>query len=543
MRSPGFILICHIAATVFATAAPTNDPAAAFGLPWTSDIKWSQVVDVTHMPGADTDAKLAAAQKELASRGGGVVFFPPGAYRFRESIRLLDGVVLRGAPPAEADARKDEYQLASRIEFPKYQFSAEGDGTPIGTAFKAIELVDPATASNCGVVHLAINRGHILFNRAEDGTCGKNRIIHGCILRNTAFADPGIPDSSVGQKPWQRYTWRFGAAIEAKSAENLLISNNRLPKSGEDDFKMDGYIVKDRKTGPVAIDGVVFDYDNRPGIYANHESLGGNGGQGPDGTPETHPLGFRKGVVIRNNHVFSTGRCAIGFSGDGTVCADNVIRFPKDVWRPTATGRDLTGGSSTNDNRAIEVRGWRWIVSGNDYIVHRNWAFDRKHPINDGEGIMHEDHANSIIRDSVLSNNRGNTYLSMYKTAGIDGLLVEGNDIRLGDGRQTIAGGAAIFVSANRTDDAFPCRNVRIIGNTVGVGGISLIGIPAGGNVIRGNRTAGTAGTEGGYLIENRAGAKVEDNTGFDRLDEAPWIGHKAAKEAARAKRTQPKPR
>ncbi len=505
-------------------------------------MKWSQVVDITTVAGADTDARLAAAQKELAARGGGVVFLPAGEYRFKDSIRLLDGIILRGTPPTgEGDARKDAYQLTSRIEFPKYQFKAEGDGTPLDTAFKAIELADPAKASNCGIVHLAVNRGHILLGQAADGACGRNRIVHGCILRNTAFADPGIPDKAIGQKPWQRHTWRFGAAIEAKSAENLLISNNRLPQSGEDDFKMNGFVVLSNERGkakaPVEIDGVPFDYDNRPGIYANHENLGGNGGQGPDGTPETHPLGFRKGVVIRNNRIHSTGRCAIGFSGDGTVCSDNVIRFAKDVWRPTATGKDLTGGSSTNDNRAIEARGWRWVISGNDYTVHRNWSYERKHPINDGEGIMHEDHANSIIRDSVLTNNRGNTYLSMYKTAGIDGLLVEGNDIRLGDGRQTIAGGSAIYVNANRTDDPFPCRNVRIIGNTVGVGGISLIGTPAGGNVIRGNRTAGPAASGTGYTIENRAGAKVADNTGFARVDDAPWIGHKAAKEAARLKR------
>ena len=46
---------------------------------------------------------------------------------------------------------------------------------------------------------------------------------------------------------------------------------------------------------------------------------------------------------------------------------------------------------------------------------------------------MHEDHVNATVKDSVLTNNRGNAYLSIYQTAGIDGLLVEGNDIRLAD--------------------------------------------------------------------------------------------------------------
>lgn len=33
------------------------------------------------------------------------------------------------------------------------------------------------------------------------------------------------------------------------SAGNLLISNNRLPKSGEDDFKMNGYVVQATERG------------------------------------------------------------------------------------------------------------------------------------------------------------------------------------------------------------------------------------------------------------------------------------------------------
>lgn len=542
-------LIAFTFGASFLAAAPVDDPAASLKLPWTADIRWSQVVDITTMSGADADAKLAAAQRDLAARGGGVVFFPPGEYRFKESILLLDGIVLRGAPPEkESDARKEGYQLASRLEFPRYQFKAEGEGTPIDTAFKWIGLADPAKASNCGVVHLAINRGHILFKQGDDGTCGRNRLVHGCILHNAAFADPGIPDKSIGQKPWQRHTWRFGAAIEVKSAENLLISNNRLPKSGDDDFRMNGYVVQFNAKGgkqTAEVDGVPFDYDNRPGIYANHETLGGPGGNGPDGTPETHPLGFRKGVVIRNNHVYSTGRCAIGFSGDGTVCSDNVIRFARDVWRPTATGRDRTGGAATNDNRAMEIRGWRWTVSNNDFEVYRNLSFDKNYYINDGEGLMHEDHANSTILDSVMTGNKGNAYLSLYKTAGIDGLLVANNEILLADNAGTLP---AIFVCSNRTNDAFPTRRARILDNIVGGSGIVIDGsTESSDNLIKGNRTQGPANPRaGGYVITNQANAKVEGNTGFDRVVNERWISKKerdaeekrlkAEKEAAKKK-------
>lgn len=88
------------------------------------------------------------------------------------------------------------------------------------------------------------------------------------------------------------------------------------------------------------------------------------------------------------------------------------------------------------------MRGWRWIVEDNDYEVYRSWAADRKYHINDGEGLMHENHCNAHIRDSRITGNRGNAYLSLYKTGGIDGLLIEGNDI-------SVDHGMAIFVDAD----------------------------------------------------------------------------------------------
>jgi len=492
---------------------PTNNPTAHLKLPWTDTLAWRNSLDVTRVPGKDITEQLASAQALLAARGGGVVFFPPGNYRFTESLNLKSGIILRGADPSPVtSATHDGYQPATRFEFPKYEPGFTGNGTPTLTAFKGIYLEQPATDSNCGVVNIALNRGHIHLGGGENHAAGRNRIVFGCLLCNAAVADPAVPNEKIGQQPWQRFTQRHFAAIDVCAEANLLVANNRLPRSGEDNFTMNGYKLLDAKKQLVSVDGIVFDYDNRPAMYVNHFALGGQGGQGPDGTPATHPFGFRKGTVIRDNYIYNSGRMGIGFSGDGVQCLNNIIRFPADVWRPTATGQQLTSGSSTNDNRAVEMRGWRWVVSGNDYLVHRNWAYDRKYKINDGEGLMHEDHVNSTVQDSVLVNNRGNTYLSIYKTAGIDGLLVEGNEIRLGDGRQTIATGAAIFVSADRTKDRFPCRNVRIINNTTAGGGILISGTPAEKNLVRGNRHVGDTPAK----LINKADATLEANTGYE---------------------------
>ncbi|MFM8275337.1 MAG: hypothetical protein ACKODX_23795, partial [Gemmata sp.] len=494
-------------------AAP--DPLAGFKQRWTAEVNWGTVIEFAKVPGASNDEKLKNALALAAVKGGGVVQFAAGTFKFAAPVLLPDGAVLRGADPgAVASAHNEKYSPPTVFEFPKYEPSSEGDGADIKQAFKGVYLADPAQAANVGVLHISFNRAHVHFADAGADAkyaAGRNRFVVGCVFRNAAAADPSVPNLKVGQKGWQRFTARHHAAVDVKSGANLLVANNRLPESGEDNFAMKGYVLTKGKD-TVAIDGVVFDYDNRPGLYVNHYGIGGAGGAGPDGTPGTHPHGFRTGTVIADNFVFNTGRTGIGFCGDGVRCVNNTVRIAADVWRPTATGVAATAGSSTNDNRAIEMRGWRWVVDGNEYTVHRNWALDKKYKINDGEGLMHEDHVNSTILDSVLTNNRGNTYLSLYKTAGIDGLLVEGNEIRLGDGKQASASGAAIFVSADRTKERFPVRRVSILKNTVSGGGILLSGDPSEKNVIKGNKYVGG----GKAKITLNAAAEVADNEGFE---------------------------
>ncbi len=498
---------CFLPDCLQAAKPPIANPASHLDLGWTNALSWDQVLDVTTVSGNGRywDGRLKKAQEMLVTRGGGVVYFPAGTYHFQDHIHLKDGVVLRGADPDGVTKAQDKrYRVATRFEFPQYRPTFFGRGTPIDTAFKGIYLENPADGANCGVVNLEINRGHIHLAEDEEHRCGANRIIYGCVLRNAAVADPNIPNDKVNQHRWQRFTARHHAAIDVKASQNILVANNRLPESGDDNFHMDDFLLKPTRGGPDRFDGVVFDYDNRPGIYVCHYCIGGAGGSGNDGTPETHPWGFRSGITICDNYVFNTGRTAIGFTGDGTVCANNVVRFAKDVWRPTTTGDAATSGSSTNDNRAVEMRGWRWTVDGNDYVVYRNWASDHRYLINDGEGLMHEDHCNSAIRDSRLINNRGNSYLSIYKCGSIDGLLIENNDI------STPGGIDDIYVVADRNSGRQPCRNVTIADNTTRSNGIRIAGAPASGNAIRDNRHIGGQGT-----LHNLAGAELSGNQGY----------------------------
>jgi len=496
MKSSVFVvtILCCVCAIAQA------DPLASFGQAWTSQVKWDSVIDISTVSGDSITQRLDTAQAQLAQQGGGVVFFPAGVYHFETHLYLRDGIVLRGVAPTDiTDARTESYSPLTRFEFPPYIPTFTGKGTPTDTAFRGIYLAD-MKASNCGLLNIAVNRGHVLFASEGGHTTGRNRFVVGCVFTNAATADADVPDPTLQQHAWQRFTARHNAAVSIKAFENILVANNRVPESGQDNFSMDDYVVKGTR-----IQGVVFDYDNRPGLYVNNAGLGGSGGNGPDGTPDTHPWGFRKGIVICQNYVFCTGRCAISFSGDGTLCEDNVIRFKDNVWRPTTTGTNLTKGSSTNDNRAVQMRGWRWTVAGNDYRVYRNLCFDRAYRINDGEGLMHEDHVNSTVLDSKVINNTGNSYISIYKTAGINGLLVKGNNIR------TSGGISAIYVVANRNSGPYECRHVTIEDNTTAGSGIMIAGMPASGNVIRNNRHVGGQGE-----IINQAQAALSQNLGFE---------------------------
>lgn len=497
------------------TSLPKNNPIAHLNLGWTDELAWERCLDITTVDGAGEfwDARLVKAQKRLAQEGGGVVFFPPGTYHFKDDIQLLTGIILRGADPEEVvSAHEPQYSPASRFEFPRYKPLFSGDGTPISTAFKGIVVDQAATAKNCGVVNLNINRGYIRMHEDSEHRCGPNRLVFGCVLRNAAGAESSIPRTSMDQPGWLRYTAKFRAAINVTASKNAVVANNRIPQSGDDNFMMHDYPLKNRDKKLVPFD-VLFDYDNRPGIYLNHQSIGGAGASGNDGTPETYPWGFRHGLVVRDNYVYNTGRFAIGFCGDGVVCVNNVIRFAKDAFRPTVTGTHVSYGSSTNDNRAVEMRGWRWIVEDNDYEVYSNWCSDRNYRINDGEGLMHEDHCNSSIRDSRLVNNRGNSYLSLFHCGAIDGLHIDGNDI------STPGNISDIYVTAPRHNQSgdFPARRITIVNNITRSNGIRIMGRPASDNIVKNNRHAGAKAGE----ILNEADAVVEGNINYTVVEKA----------------------
>lgn len=485
------------------------DPAAVPA--WIRSLPWSNVLSIADFQGDTDDARLTAAQAALDGKPG-VVFFPAGTYKFQRHIELESGVILRGENPSDTPKATDEnYTLTTIFEFPPYRPSNEGDGTPIDTAFKRIQTRE-ARATGCGVVNIAIQRGHIYFEEDQNHQTGNNRLVFGCILRNTAAADPDVPNPKYGHKPWQRFTHRHRAAIHVFSGENLFVANNRIPKSGDDNFMVKPYclvkvqgkeqdfrIESGRPHKMICLDdGVEFDYDNRPGIYANYFCIGGPTHHRPRPVAASEPHAFRPGLIVRDNFIYCSGRAAIAFSGDGVLCGWNVIRFPRGVLRPTTTGRCCSDGSSTNDNRAIYIRGHRWRVIGNDYEVHSNQSHAGI-KINDGEGPTHEAFCNSDVLDSELADNIGNAYLCLW-VVDINGLNIHGNKI-------SARGDAITVLSRGNT-----IRNLRIADNEVSLGGIAVSAHEADNIIIERNRFTGS--TPAVLRVDDPSWAR--DNINFD---------------------------
>lgn len=495
---------------------------------WTKRYAWTRVVDVTDVSGRTWDDRIAAAQQQLGDDGG-VVYLPNGTYELERTVRLRSGVVLRGAGPTRTpDARKATYEQATKLVFPRYEFSPDGNGTPSGSAFKGIELADPS-ASDVGLVDLHIDNGHVHLGRRQGfakrfarGQAGKRWLVTGCILRNAAVADPDIPVDF--QHPWQRWTHMDAAAIWCYTGGDVLIANNRIPRSGEASFTQPGFRVyrgkpathqKVKDKTVVTIDAR-FDYDNRPGIAVNAEPLAkgleiwwkhSRVTDPPTGTDPNIPpeWALAEGIDIRQNYVYCTGRAAIETSGDGAFVGFNVIRYEPDVIRPTYTG--LTLSNFTNDNRAIEMKGWRWTVEGNDYEVYSNYGPAGNKYV-DGEGIMHEAWENVGVRDSRIINNRGNAYICLWRTP-VKGLEIRGNHVRA-------AGQAAVTVlGITNKDKPLPCRNVVIEGNTTEGSGIRIVG-EGSGNVVRNNRHLNVRSRG---FISNFADAEVSGNRGYQRRD------------------------
>ncbi len=519
--------------------APTDNPiAAAYGAdayPWTNKIRWDNVFDILDYGGAPdgetpNDVAFAAARDAASKSGGGVVYFPPGTYRFTDHIYLKDGVVLRGESSQNSDARSDDYQPPlSRLLFPRYVPSFEGDGTPDETAFKKIFARSPQTDSNLGLVNLDINRAGIKIGGDPNTSRNRNHVVFGTRTNNAGSPDDSIPRRTITfsdtgetvpfQHGWQRWHNRFETNIRVGVFENALVANNRINDNPTDDFEQIGYVIRDSTSGtPRSTDRLVA--LDRPGqaVFRHTDQAGMVINDAPHpwyATPETAPGLFREGIVVRDNRVYHTMRNGIKANGRGLVVQDNlVLDDPNKTATVFPTGQHRPTGSVTYENRGIHVSGRDILTENNSVRVYTHRLLNANgsaqgYNSNDGEGLL-QDNTGTVVDGWTVRGNDVNSYIGVYRPRDIHNVTITGNTVTNRSGTPT---GNSIWVWADAEGRAYSLNNVLIRNNSV-QGGITLIGGAGGeGNAVHNN--AGSGGAVSVAPGRTFTGTSLGENTGF----------------------------
>lgn len=493
------------------SGGPTNNPIAeqygAEALSWTNDIKWDCVYNIEDFDGSSMGDRFNAARDAASANNGGVVYFPAGTYSFTDDILLKNGVVVRGETPSSTDAKSSFYNPSTKFEFPKYEPRLSDRGTPNNTAFKNISTTTPDTDSNIGIVNIDINRAGIHF--IGDFVTGENKnlIVFGVRSNNVAQPDGSVPDVSF-QEPWMRYSDRFAANIKINAYANVLVSNNRLNDAITDDYEQPGYKVQslDGESIVTYAEGnkVPFVYTNHYGIVVNR-SKSGNLQYASE--PNVEPGLFREGVTIQNNWIYKTMRVGIHASGSGLVIKSNIIRDQNNKqWWTDPRGLKQPHGSNTLENRGIDWSGWNVLIEGNDYEIYRHQIMDSRYFSVDGEGILiQECCGGTSINQVVVRNNKGNSYIGLYKVPDIKNVLITDNELS-----KSVADASLIFISADTNRGSNSMSDVRIESNRINGSILAKASSGGSGNVIRNNK-----GDDSGS-IEYSCHIQLSDNSGFE---------------------------
>jgi hypothetical protein len=539
-------------------AQPTDNPYRTRYNPithWTDSLKWSTVTDVTTLSnvvaqdGTVDSLALQNALTTISNAGGGVLYFPPGEYKFGYDLYIPTGVILRGETPTVANATDNNFRPATKFIFPKYEPVLSGNGTPNNTAFK--EVKPKKNAYNIGLVNIDLNRAGVAaypteyepqpqFNNTRwPKDINYNLIFMGIRSNNVAIPDPAVPAAASGQQPaqegWQRYVWRFSSNFGIYVSRNAVVANCRINDEPTDSYNQPGYVLQNgthpncfangQSKLPADGSGARFEVTDHLGIDLNRAKVNkdgpipGNSGVGPNGLhgiygfltyaqPWNEPQLFATGNEIRDCWVYKTRRVGIIAAGNGLVVEGNVVRDAQGkiaFIRPNGTSCE-TNNSATHENRGIDVSGWNVKCNNNDIEVFQHKiGGPNGYPTVDGEGILVQECCGGTqVKDYEFKYNKlsqaSSGYIGLWKMRTMYNVVIDSNTL----------GCKPIFLTANTNNASFSLFNCRIVGNTEFASITSDAG--AGGNnlLIQGN--VACQGSSGNIIAPGFA--TVQDNVG-----------------------------
>ena len=461
MRSFFTVGLCLLAFSGLIKAQPTDNPYRTFynpaGVHFTDSLPWQRTVNIQGIRGATMVERYNMARDSAARMGGGVVYFPEGAYVFEDGLTLVSNVLIRGVPSVVNTATDRGFAPRTRFVFPKYVPTFTGAGTPNSTAFKRIRT--GPNVSNSGIVDVDVDHAGISLssntfvrvqsrrgNSPRSQEANRNLICMGVRSNHVTAPYGTVPDT--GQFKWQRYTSPFASNINGYVYENLVIANNRCNDFENNavhpipnlSYPQPGYKARARTgTQYVPVDSgymAMFSYTDHHGISVNRKETISNA------YPSEEPGNFCRGIEIRNNWVFKTMRVGIICSGDGIVVADNIVRDRpgKKAWLHVIGTRFNTNNSSTYENRGIDFGGWHVQIARNDVQVVRHQFPGTPYASVDGEGILMQEccGGTSLNGVSITGNRTGSSYIGLYKLRDIYNVEITGNRT-VGEGIQSMA--------------------------------------------------------------------------------------------------------
>lgn len=459
--------------------------------PWLNEIRWNNVVDVTafsNIPNpASWDSAVNAAMDYISGSGGGVVFFPAGTYIMKDTLRIKDRVVLRGATPANLNAKSNQFAPPSRLAFPGYVPSFTDNGTPNSTAFRMIYFYG---LQNAGLVYLDINRAGIRVTTRTEGTdviYSRNIIIFGVRQNNVAIPQSDIPSGYSYMHGWQRFSYRHATNILVNVTENITITNCRLNDFTNnavypitnDSYDQPGYVARCRYNGsietpngakcgtlPIEQDTTHIMHGERARFsYTDHYGIRVSG---KFVDPDTVSKTYRQFIDVIDNYVYTTMRVGIFVTGYGATVKGNIREDDNNkriFLHPTGVSLN-SNNSATYENRALNIAGHHILVDSNDMRVYRHRLSYTAYSSVDGEGVLMQtqDMYGSFMENIVITNNTVNSYIGLYDLQyPMRNLIISKNNL-------LNAGTVLVFKKeyTHRIDELYIEDNVNLTGISVG---------------------------------------------------------------------------
>lgn len=186
--------------------------------------------------------------------------------------------------------------------------------------------------------------------------------------------------------------------------------------------------------------------------------------------PECAPWYFLRGAVIRDNYVYQNGRVGISWSGggdgktvgSGTQVVNNHVEVAAGTTCYSVDGKNVAGGSDTNENRFANEAGYASNITGNTAAINRQMTPAGFETV-DGEGVLHQaanncDGFRNLWNDNDLT--YGSTgYMAYYKLSSPSNNVITNNKVLSNEFLGCIEGNGGTCGKDNTCkDNSQPCK-------------------------------------------------------------------------------------